>query len=529
MSAPNQQGPALAGAREESSNLSTPDFKSNSYRRQRAQAESPLLNVPPPHSEQAERGALGCILLAVDQGEADRIKEMIPKLRIQDFYDLRLREVWTAISVLHRDGELPSSLKVIQWLSDKGRIEQAGGRAEIAGLPESAPVVSLFESHFQTLKDKSLRRQLIDASARLSRMATDEAYDSLALAHDAKASIAGLITSGSERKEHFRFYTPSECGSYTPFSNLVLVGNYHITRGATALIAGPPGVGKSRTATALAIAGAAGCGNWFGLPVHRQFRTLILQNENGLHRLKDEFAGLNSSALDDYIRISEPPPLGVRFDDDGFCNALAEYLETFAADVIILDPWNSTVADDKQRDYAETFRRIKATLPKGENSPALAIVAHTKKPGDNKRSGRSLMFDVSGSHMIASVPRSIFVLQPASDDPSDDRVVWTNSKNNDGELSPRTAWHRRNGGFAPCENFDWKAFDEPDDKRRTITADDMRQVFRDGNSLLAVKAAADALRDLTGLGRTACYEAVNPKGRFGANLTEQGGLLSWKD
>jgi hypothetical protein len=48
------------------------------------------------------------------------------------------------------------------------------------------------------------------------------------------------------------------------------------------------------------------------------------------------------------------------------------------------------------------------------------------------------------SYVLGSIPRTVFVLQSASDDPEEDRVVWTCCKNNDGELGQRSAWQRRN-------------------------------------------------------------------------------------
>ena len=36
---------------------------------------------------------------------------------------------------------------------------------------------------------------------------------------------------------------------------------------------------------------------------------------------------------------------------------------------------------------------------------------------------------------------------PATSDTTDNRVVWTCCKNNDGEKGPRTSWLRENGRF----------------------------------------------------------------------------------
>ena len=56
------------------------------------------------------------------------------------------------------------------------------------------------------------------------------------------------------------------------------------------------------------------------------------------------------------------------------------------------------------------------------------------------------------------MPRCVFVMQSASDDVAEDRIVWTCCKNNDGELGDRSAWIRCNGLFDPVSDFDWDAW-----------------------------------------------------------------------
>ena len=93
---------------------------------------------------------------------------------------------------------------------------------------------------------------------------------------------------------------------------------------------------------------------------------------------------------------------------------------------------------------------------------------------------RSLLNEVAGSHVLGSVARCAFALQPASEEEADDRVVWSCCKNNDGELGSRSAWHRRNGLFAPCPDFDWEGFDKPRGEERAAqsSAQDEGFIYR---------------------------------------------------
>jgi hypothetical protein len=164
----------------------------------------------------------------------------------------------------------------------------------------------------------------------------------------------------------------------------------------------------------------------------------------------------------------------------------------------------------------------------GDNAPALGIVAHTRKPKTNERaSGRALLNLLAGSYVLGSVPRTVFVMQPASDDTTDNRIVWTCCKNNDGELGSRSAWERRNGLFVPVSVFDWDAFDAlKSDKRELITEADVRAVF--DNGALTKTEAAKQLENNTGAHRTTCYRALELDGRFGNHLCAEGEKISWK-
>ena len=235
------------------------------------------------------------------------------------------------------------------------------------------------------------------------------------------------------------FKKPSEVRAFVPPEGYNLVGSYHVQRGNPFIIGGAPGVGKSRAATALAVAGATG-EPWFGLSVHQRFKTMILQAENGPVRLRDEYAGLDRPEFDEFMRVCTPPPFGFAFDNPAFCQQLQAAVTDFGPDVFILDPWNRATADDKSKDYLETFTRLQALLLTGDKAPALGIVAHTRKPAAGERTnGRALLNVLAGGYALGSVPRSAFVVQHASDDPEENRVVFTCCKNNDGELGPR-AW-----------------------------------------------------------------------------------------
>lgn len=338
-----------------------------------------------------------------------------------------------------------------------------------------------------------------------------------------------LVESAKEPCEPLiKVFSPSELRAYNPTQEPVLVGDNHIARGEVFVMGGEPGVGKSRLAVSLAIAGATGS-DWLGLKVRHQFRTLILQTENGRYRLKTDFDEIARDGLDDWLRISEPPPFGLTFNNPEFQEDLAAIITDFKPHVVLLDPWNAAARDDRQKDYAETFAILRKILPKGDDKPALGIVAHTRKPqtGEKRNGGTSLMHLLAGSYILSSVPRCIWIVVRGSEDETDDSVVVFNPKNNNGKNSSRSAWVRKNGLFEPLGNFDWKQFDKPPEERRTITAEDIEQVLK-GQGAVSRSNAVKRLMELTGFKESACFAAFTADGKFGQFFTVSNGALTWR-
>jgi len=329
------------------------------------------------------------------------------------------------------------------------------------------------------------------------------------------------------------FLSPSQIKGYKPPEGTLLIGNNHVVRGGIGVLGGCPGVGKSRSTVGLAEAGATML-DWLGLPVHYRFRTMIIQNENGRFRLMMEFAGLNEHVLDNYLRISPPPQYGLRFERHEFRDDLKRELETWDPGVIAIDPWNAVSKGDKVTDYRETFDLVREVIPAGDTAPFILICAHTNKPIPKERAnGRALLNLLSGSYILGSVPRVVWIQQHASDDVAETRVVLTCCKNNDGELGPRSVWNRGMGGlWTPVTDFDWDEWDNPDVEpkaQKGITAGMMAVVFEHGRKALKKPDARDALMKLTEKSRSICYDALAPDGKFKAHLLydDKTKLMRW--
>jgi hypothetical protein len=344
------------------------------------------------------------------------------------------------------------------------------------------------------------------------------------LADDEPPAAAAMPAPGAKpvagaRRQFLSFYKPSVLAAYETPPDVPLIGDMHLFKGSVFVLGGAPGVGKSFALSQLAISGATG-EDWFGLPVHRRFKTMILQAENGLVRLASEYREhVKRADLDEWVRVSGDADV-FAFDDADFQAEFKAAVAEFAPDVIVLDPWNRATRDSMEKDYRAAFDAILACLPEGDARPALLIVAHTRKPRMGERvSGRGLLNLLSGSLVLGSIPRAGCILQAASDDPEGDEFVFTCCKNNNGPLGKQTAWKREGPRFmGPLVEFDWKAFNGEGGSagnNEKVTEKDMLAVFENGRVSMSPAAAVKKLRALTKCGKSAAYNALDKvKGRF---------------
>src|SRR5687767_6234590 len=83
----------------------------------------------------------------------------------------------------------------------------------------------------------------------------------------ATGTEAATSNAPTRPREWLRLWKPSDFLSFDPPKDFVLLGDFHLTRGGISVLGGAPGVGKSRAALGLAIAGATGR-SWMGHAVH---------------------------------------------------------------------------------------------------------------------------------------------------------------------------------------------------------------------------------------------------------------------
>jgi replicative DNA helicase len=124
-------------------------------------AQAPPAGTAPPHSIEAEQSVLGAMLLSDRTHYAFVIEE---GLKVDDFYRERHREVYESMLALFTAGDSIDVLTVTEHLRSRGRLDAAGGQAEIDALTAAVPAVGNLRQYAQIVRDRALLRRLLTAS-----------------------------------------------------------------------------------------------------------------------------------------------------------------------------------------------------------------------------------------------------------------------------------------------------------------------------------------------------------------------------
>lgn len=278
------------------------------------------------------------------------------------------------------------------------------------------------------------------------------------------AELEKIKCVGVQKKKAVHFATWNEVADYEVPDGYMLMENQFLARGQITVVAGYPGTGKSMFTMWLAALAAAGAEEFMGQKILTQFRTLILQNENGLFPLQQRFQGVQSRFPDfdfnDWIKVSEPPESGLAVSDPEFRRLIKSEIRQFNPGLVVIDPFTNLVNDLGHRDYSEALAYIRDIIPERADQPAVLIVAHCRKKanGAKRAKGRALLNEIIGSQVLGGVTRAAWCIDAVSDDVEDERVIVQAAKNNNGKMLGPSAWTRGVGYFDELPDFDMSEY-----------------------------------------------------------------------
>ena len=131
-------------------------------RRRRAAATDPAkVDRLPPHSHEAEQGVLGCVLLSPKECMGECIEKF--KAGPEVFYDLRHQTIFNTLAEMYDNQEAIDVITLQQRLKDKQLLEQVGGIAYLAALPDTVPSAANLGYYLDIVREKYLLRRIIQA------------------------------------------------------------------------------------------------------------------------------------------------------------------------------------------------------------------------------------------------------------------------------------------------------------------------------------------------------------------------------
>lgn len=143
----------------------------------------------PPHSEEAERGVLGSILLSPSQSLNNCIKV---GLHAQDFYDRRHQVLYEQMMELRLKGGVMDAITIGEHLKRTGTLDKVGGYDYLVFLQSDTLVAAHVTFYAEIVLEKRLYRRLIDTSAEAMDSAYSEKDTALSLMNETRGNLFAI-------------------------------------------------------------------------------------------------------------------------------------------------------------------------------------------------------------------------------------------------------------------------------------------------------------------------------------------------
>lgn len=212
-----------------------------------------------PHSDESERAVLAAVIL-----DPRLLSTLAGRLRPEDFYLERHQHLYQAMLDLAQEG-VGVDLRTLQArLEQQGNFDGAGGIAYLASLDLDLPDLGRVDAYVEIVKERSIRRRLIQTSADIMRNCLDGGLDAQAALDRAEQAILGLGEEAIQRgfvQLAQVFHSTLEDLEERPGTTLIGVPTgfidfdrvtHGLNRSNLIIIAGRPGMGKTSFALNIA-------------------------------------------------------------------------------------------------------------------------------------------------------------------------------------------------------------------------------------------------------------------------------------
>lgn len=145
-----------------------------------------------PSDVEAEQSIIGSCLI-----DENAIIDAVEILVKDDFYREDNKIIFDCISNMHLRNEPVDIITLKNELEIRGKLEAIGGIEYIASLPDRVPTTANVEKYINIVKQKAIKRNLIDMSNEISKKSFDDMIDTEQLAEFAERKVYEITQSKS--------------------------------------------------------------------------------------------------------------------------------------------------------------------------------------------------------------------------------------------------------------------------------------------------------------------------------------------
>lgn len=269
----------------------------------------------PPQSIEAEQSLLGAILM-----DQEVLVDIADKVHANDFYDQRHATIFTAILKLYERHAPIDMLTLSTELKNSGNLQSVGGTEYLGNLTNIVPSSAHAVEYANIIAAAAVRRRLIGAGAKITRLGFDQADDVQKALAQAEADLyavsessqkgdlaplESILTQSFDRMEMLHRNKDQLRGVRTGFKDLDRL-TAGLQKSDLIILAARPAMGKSTFAQNLA----------YNLASREKKAVLIfnleMSNDQTVDRMISEASGVDSFNIrtgklteEDFSKISE--------------------------------------------------------------------------------------------------------------------------------------------------------------------------------------------------------------------------------
>ncbi|NLW80687.1 MAG: replicative DNA helicase [Desulfovibrionales bacterium] len=144
----------------------------------------------PPHNTEAEQAVLGGVFL-----RNEILHTLVDTVSDEDFYSPVHRIIFQAFQELYRRREPVDLVTVAEHLQRRGQLDEVGGTVYLASLAESVASAANAVFHAHIVRDKAVRRRLIQTSSEILTNCFEAGEETEVLLDQAEQQIFSIVES----------------------------------------------------------------------------------------------------------------------------------------------------------------------------------------------------------------------------------------------------------------------------------------------------------------------------------------------